>query len=110
MAGLQFDADSLLEALDGVAYLVDPTGVIIGVGSLHWNDFALNNDTPCLIADVVLGASLFSFIQGTDVRDLSRSIHKAVVSGRIDGVVLACRCDSPTMRRETRLSVSSIAV
>ena len=50
----QLEVQHLLNAIDGVAYLVDLDGTSLGVGSPSWSRFAIDNAAPWLTPDAVL--------------------------------------------------------
>lgn len=102
--------DVLLEALDGVAYIVDTTGVILAVGQAHWNDFARKNVARRLKPSAVIGSDLFGMVTNNDVREEQRVLHAAVVSGRKPAINFQFRCDAPDTLRLMRMSLSPILI
>lgn len=99
----------LLDALEGVAYLTDTAGMIIGIGQRGWHAFATDNAAPWLTAEAVLGTSLFAAIHDTTVRDAYRRLHAAVANGRRTHTVFEYRCDSPIAERHMRMAISPVA-
>ncbi len=102
----ELDAQSLLDAMDGIAYLVDADGVILAVGAASWSSFAAENSAPFLTVEAVVGSSLFSQVQGRDVQDACRKIHDAVCQERFPVVTYEYRCDAPEAERRMRMSVT----
>lgn len=98
----------LLDALEGVTYVTDRSGVIQEVGAAAWNDFAEENGAPHLTVDAVRGRSIFDMVAGEDVRDVYRSMHQAVVSGDRPRACFTFRCDSPGTERLMRMSISRL--
>ncbi|MCC7275011.1 MAG: hypothetical protein IT561_20255 [Alphaproteobacteria bacterium] len=101
-------AQAVLDALDGVAYLVAPDGTLLAVGGRTWTPFAEANGAPALEPRQVVGRSLFEMIEGTEVRDVYRRLHEAVRTRRRPNVTFDYRCDAPALRREMRLSISPV--
>jgi PAS domain S-box-containing protein len=99
----------LLDALYGVAYLVDRSGSILAVGQPGWSSFAAENGAEHLAAESVIGQSLFSHVAGDAVRQSYRDMHAAVCSGRRPRIVFRYRCDAPNFRREMQMSISTVS-
>lgn len=104
----RLSAGSLLEALDGVAYVVGLDGRIRACGSGNWERFAIANDGDTLDPKSLIGLDLLSIVQGDDVRGTYRAFHEALAAGRRARVGFAFRCDSPEMRRDLWMSISPI--
>ena len=104
-----FSAEALLEAISGVAYVVDCEGVIQGFSrgpflpEMRRSGMAIEN---CKYAR---GTSIFSIIQGEAVRRSYRSLHEAAWSGRSDAFGFTYRCDAPDVERHMFMSISRIA-
>jgi hypothetical protein len=85
-------------------YRVDAADTIVWVDDL-WLAFARENCAVGLTKDAVLERSLWDFIVGDELRRLYMEIHARVrSSGR--PAVLPFRCDSPTLQRHMRLTIS----
>ena len=69
-----------------------------------WVEFAQENEAPKLMRELVLGRSLYDFIQGVDIRHVT-----ALLLGRVRSdeatVKVPVRCDSPTKRRFIELTL-----
>jgi PAS domain S-box-containing protein len=99
----------LLDALNGVAYLVDRSGSILAVGEQGWSSFAAENGAEHLAAaESVIGQCLFNHVAGDAVRQSYRDMHAAVCSGRRPRIVFRYRCDAPDFRREMQMSISMV--
>ena len=85
-------------------YCVDATDRIIWVDS-WWLAFARENGASELTADSVIGHSLWDFVSGADTRRLFTAIHERVRSSGAPAV-LPFRCDSPSLQRHMRLTIS----
>lgn len=98
---------SLLDAIDGVAYVVDVDGVIRTIGATNWQAFARENDVPALEAvDALIGKSLFDFIAGETVRDTYRFFLRELLDGMMDRLTLENRCDAPGLLRLMHMSIT----
>lgn len=100
----------LVNALDGIVYVVDLNGVIRLVGERSWTAFALANGGDD-IADPreIIGANLLSFVSGEQVRECYeqhfadlRDYENAPRSS------FPFRCDAPDARREMRMAISPV--
>jgi hypothetical protein len=80
--------------------LVDP--------SEDWTRFALENAAPHLVANQVLGRSLWEFISDTATQMLYKALLTKVRSGEARGSV-ELRCDAPHLRRYIRLAMSPLS-
>jgi hypothetical protein len=101
-------AQQLLDAMDGVAYLIDASGVVLGVGAVAWSRFANENAAPSLTPEAVIGSSLFEQLLGTDVQNACRKIHDAVCQRRRPTVTYEYRCDAPDAERRMRMSIGPV--
>ena len=101
---------TLLEAMDGIAYVVRPDGRILAYGRYRWDDFAAANGGEGLLdPEAVLGRNLFDFIAGDPVKHAYRQWIDAVL--RAEGnhpATFAYRCDAPTVKRTLRMAISRI--
>lgn len=106
---LPFSKDALLQAIPGIAYVVDRDGIIL---ALSRGPFMEDVRLPGAAASGyrhAKGLSLFSIIQGDQVRQGYRSMHDAAWSGRFDAFGFAYRCDAPDVERNMFMSISRIA-
>lgn len=103
------DTESLLDAIDGIAYLADPKGMIVAVGATAWNQFAQDNGAPHLAKpDGVIGRRLHDFIQGDDVVAFYDRCLSALRRGDRRSVSFGFRCDAPRFRREMSMTISPL--
>jgi hypothetical protein len=100
---------ALLEAIDGVAYVVDRHGIIRAIGTQAWERFATANGSPELTADRVIGTSLFAGVTGTAVLDACQRLHALVCLRRREMITYEYRCDAPDMERRMRMSIRPVA-
>ena len=85
-------------------YRVDAADVLIWVDAL-WLAFARENGAAELTENLVLGRSLWEFVADDETCRLYRAIHARVrSSGKT--VVLPFRCDSASLQRYMRLTIT----
>ena len=105
-AARRLNAQALLDAMDGVAYILDGAGVIVGF-SKHANQREPGDDDPWQ-DPIVLGRLVYDSIAGEQVRDLYRDLHGAVWACRRPGVSFFYRCDTPGAERLMHMSMRLI--
>jgi CheY-like chemotaxis protein len=98
----------MLEALDGVAYVVDASGIIAAVGRKGWRGFAQRAGMAHLSVESVLGESLFDQISSDVVRAAYRNMQRAIILDRQKHIVFDFRCDDAETMRHLRMSMSCI--
>ena len=86
-------------------YRLDPADRISSVDG-WWLAFAKENGAPDLVEAAILGRSIWDFISGEATRRLYEEIHDLVRLSSHPAVV-PLRCDSPSVRREIQLTISS---
>ena len=72
----------------------------------QWLAFARENGASNLRREYVVGRSLWDFVKGAEVRRLYEAIFQDVRDGQGIAIV-PFRCDSPNLRREMRLTMTS---
>ncbi len=103
------DTQQLLDAIDGVTYVVDASGIIRAVGAISWKHFATENDASELTADAIIGTSVFAGIDGPDVRAACERLHDSVCQRQRPVITYEYRCDAPDVERRMRMSISPVA-
>jgi hypothetical protein len=98
----------LLDAMDGVSYLVDAHGTILAAGQQGWQRFAEETDSRDLTVASVVGKSLFGCLDGGPVRKMYSDMHASVCSGRQSRIAFCYRCDGPSTKREMHMSISGV--
>ena len=88
-----------------VIYSVDDGDRIDWVND-EWDRFARANDAPRLLASDVIGSTLWSHISDLTLQHLLQKIFARARSSR-QPLLLACRCDAPTLRRELDVCIES---
>ena len=98
-----------LRAMDGVAYLVDSGGVIVGAGGVGW--CAANERLPLgpvSAPEALIGLNLFEQISGESVRDHYRLLHKRAFKEIRPQITFEYRCDAPDIKRTMRMSIGRL--
>jgi hypothetical protein len=106
---LPFAAAALLAAIEGTAYAVDEAGTILGFSRGPFLPESGGDPAEPWDCTKVVGQCLFDLVQGAEVRDSYRTLHRAVWSGRRLSVGFEYRCDAPAIERRMRMSLSLIA-
>ena len=101
-------AQQLLDAMDGVAYLVDAGGVVLAIGNDAWRDFADRNSASWLTPEAVIGTSLFSHVYGSDVQAACRRFHDAVCLRSHAAITYEYRCDAPGVERHMHMAIRPV--
>ena len=93
-SGLPFSAIALLTAIEGIAYAADEAGIILGFSRGPF--MPPKNHLPGVPWDYqqAVGTCLFDQVQGAEVRDSYRALHRAVWSGSRLAIGFEYRCDS----------------
>jgi len=109
MSPVQMSPANLLNALSGCAYIVSVDHTVIDCGGTAWERFAAENaGVPGLARKGVRGADLWSFIRGAETQDFYKKCMERLDCAGERAVSFTFRCDSPTVRRETLMTISSI--
>lgn len=97
---------AVLDAVDGIGYVVERNGNFLDWGRPNWNRFAHENGAPELAEG--RNFNLFEACSDPETQAANRTIFNAVWSGAKPSLVFAFRCDSPSMRRELRMAVTRL--
>lgn len=103
----------LLDAMDGIAMILERDLRITGIGVPNWHKF-LQDNLPADPADrdhsheSVLDRPVTQFFAGDAVRSTFAELFDSVLRGARPVVRIDYRCDAPTQRRDMRLTVSPI--
>lgn len=99
------NVQSLMDAMDGIALLLDERLCIAMVGWPNWDRFLKENDAAALPHARVLGRPFPDFLVEGEVRETYAGLLREVRDGRRPEVRLDYRCDAPERARLMRLSV-----
>lgn len=96
----------LLDAMEGVSYIVDRDRRLLCCGRRNWSCFARENGGAG-IADPgsVIGRSILDFVGGDDVIAAYRGYMSELFDGAIEAVAFEFRCDAPDMRRDLWMTI-----
>jgi hypothetical protein len=89
-----------------VVYRIDAADIIEDVNDA-WARFAIENDAPSLATDVI-GKSIWDYISGPEVRHVYAAVFKRVRKEHCQ-LSFPFRCDSPSLYRAMRLSISPMS-
>lgn len=93
-------------ALEGVVYVTDRAGKLIGRGEPNWSDFAISNSAPELSEAKELNC--YAAFSGEDTYELYERIYEALWTRKLAKHSSAFRCNSPSRRREYRLTLTPL--
>ncbi len=102
-------AQLLLNAMDGVAYVVSVEGRVVAVGRRGWDAIAASAGVDNLESDAILGADLFAAIHGQDVRNAYLRMHQKLCTQMSSNIRFEYRCDVPEFERHMLMNMSPIA-
>lgn len=97
----------MLEAMDGVALLLDARLRIVDMGRANWSAFWRANGGAEEAPDV-LGRDVTDYFSAGPVRTAFRVALSRILTGERDGLRLPFRCDAPDRRRDMQLSVTRV--
>lgn len=105
---LDLAAEDVLDALDGIAFVVDRGGRIVTHSRRAWDESCADGNAPELAEPGgVVGRPLAGFVTPGEVRSMVERQLAAVLGGS-GPIVYHFRCDAPEVRREMRMSISSL--
>ncbi|MCB1693869.1 MAG: hypothetical protein KDI19_13965 [Pseudomonadales bacterium] len=84
-------------------YAIDRFDILTDVDD-EWERFAAENGAPDLTRDSVVGRSIFSFIAGSETRQIYRELFVRARHNPAP-IVIPFRCDAPAIRRDMTLEV-----
>lgn len=95
-----------MRAAASYVYRIDARDRLIYV-SEDWLAFARENDAPELVPGSLMGAEIWSFIQGETIQDVYQAMFDRV---RVSGIelVVPFRCDSPEAIRRMELAMRPV--
>ncbi len=104
---------SLLDAMDGIAMILDRDLCILRLGEPNWQQFLDENppserDAHIHAKQDVHERPVTQFFAGNAVRATFAALFHSVMNGDRPVVQFSYRCDAPTLRRSMRLSVRPI--
>jgi hypothetical protein len=101
------NSQNILEAMEGLALILDRNLIVRNVGWRNWNAFWTKNGGVGDAA-TVLGRDITDFISKGEVRDTYRQMFLGVMAGTRHSVKIDYRCDSPVLKRSMRLAVTIV--
>ena len=88
-----------------ISYRIDRENRLVDIGG-DWDAFALENETPAVRRDAVLGRPLLDFITGAETRHLVEILLTRARAGS-PLLRLPFRCDAPDLRRFMEMDIVS---
>lgn len=108
MQSMITSAQTMIDALAGVAYATDSEGRIELIGRRGWSLFAADSGAPEVAdRDLFIGRHLFDFVAGDDVRAAYARLFQRIRQGEPQ-IVVPCHCDGPAVVRDMRLSITPL--
>lgn len=99
---------TILDAMAGVAYAVEPDGRILAVGRRGWRLFALENGAVELAeTESLIGRNLLDFLAGEGVRRAYARMLERIRQGEPQ-ITFPCHCDSPGICRDMRMTITPL--
>jgi hypothetical protein len=98
---------AILEAMDGIAILIDQSLTIRRIGVRNWKEFWSKNGGAAAEA-IPIGLDITSFFSAGEVRDTYRDLFRQVLRGKRRQVRIDYRCDSAVAKRTMRLCVTHL--
>lgn len=99
----------LLDALEGIAYIVDAAGIIEAYGHRNWQKFADDNGGGVLTDPrLIVGRPILDFVTGDDVRESYTRYMDAILSQQVEAVSFIYHCDAPDVSRELRMAMTPV--
>jgi hypothetical protein len=99
-------SDGLLEALDGIWYVVDRDLTIQRVSRDNWNASVVRCSLPeGFKADRIIGRNILDFISGDQTKSVYRALCDRVFSGQQEKISFVYNCDTPELRRDIRMTI-----
>jgi hypothetical protein len=101
------NSQDILEAMDGIAILLDRSLIVRRIGWRNWYSFWTANGGAVNTANVV-GRDITDFFSEGEVRDTFHNLLLQVSERKRHLIQTDYRCDSPALKRSMRLTVTPI--
>lgn len=102
------DFEALLDAIDGVALVIDRDMKVQSVGTRNWEAFWCENGGAPPGEASIIGSTVTDAFTPGSVRNTFRQMFAELFAGQRASLRLDYRCDAPDTRRVMRLSVTPI--
>jgi hypothetical protein len=104
---MSVNSQDILEAMDGIAILMDRDLIVRRIGWHNWNSFWAANGGS-VDAVNVLGRDITHFFSEGEVRDTYHKLLLQLSERKRHLIQTDYRCDSPTLKRSMRLTVTPV--
>ena len=101
-------SQTILDAMDGVALVLDRGLRIAAVGWPNWDTFLAENDGEARPRDAIVGRPIVDFITEGPARETYGRLFADVLRRARPALELDYRCDGPAVKRFMRLSVTRL--
>lgn len=96
----------VLDAIDGIAYLVNARGALVDWNRPTWDAFARANDAPQLAGQHDF--NIFKACAGEETANSYRIIMNRILTTDMGAQTFVFRCDSADVKREMRMTISRV--
>jgi len=104
-----YKADDLLDAMEGISYVVDGLGNIAAYGRTNWQTFADENGGEALLESRnLIGRPILDFIAGDEVRNSYARYMDAILTETTKAITFVYHCDGPEVSRELRMAMTPV--
>ncbi len=104
---MSVNSQDILEAMDGIVILMDRSLIVRRIGWRNWNGFWIANGGAVDAVNVV-GRDITDFFTEGEVRDTYHELLLQVSERKRRLIQTDYRCDSPTLKRSMRLTVTPV--
>lgn len=110
---MSLQVQHLLNAMDGVALVLDSHLRITHMGERNWDNFFQQNtpetsNSKAISAREVIGSNFMSYVMGDSVKSTYTKLFNRVLDHELEAIHVDYRCDAPEIRRDMRMSVTRI--
>ncbi len=100
---------ALIDAMNGIVYIVDLEGNVLRHDEATWRAEAKKGAAPELLEDAAdQGLNLFAATNDEPTRNTYRAYHEILASGRVPVISFPYRCDAPDLERQLHMSISAL--
>ncbi len=110
---MSLQLENILNAMDGVALILDSHLRIMHVGEKNWSNFFAQNTPESISSQItpaheVIGQNFMMYVTGKSVKAAYTDLFNQVIDHELEAVHVDYRCDAPEVRRDMRMAVTRI--